>query len=123
MTLTNRAASGVVVTGVRHTSRILGGPCTPAPDLTFRPVAATVRAGASTRVLDQFLYIGGSGCCYSGGACDGRVTCKVEESFAVLTGAGTVEAGSFTYRINFNHCEPCEELGAARQTACPPRIP
>jgi hypothetical protein len=109
----NRAASSVGVTAIEVKTRILKGACRSGGDFTLPPTVDTVPAGASTRIFDGLLYLGGAGCCGEDSACDGRTTCQIEKSFAVATSVGTVEAGRITYRLNFLSCEPCEELGAA----------
>jgi hypothetical protein len=121
VSLANRGPGSVVVQGVRHTSRILGGGCTPASEFTFRPKVPAVAGGTTARVLDQPIYLGGSGCCVQGSRCDGSSTCRVEDSFEVVTGLGDVDAGSFEYRVNFSGCVRCPDLRASsRAGACLP---
>src|SRR5262245_7986947 len=113
VTLTNGGRGSVTVSGVRDSSRVLGGGCFGGDDATFRPAVETVQGGTTERVLDQDIYISGAGCCSSGSSCDGRYTCRVEETFTVITSVGEVDAGRFAYRISYQDCAPCSALGAA----------
>src|SRR5262245_40085534 len=63
VTLANQAAISVAVTGVRMTSTIVSGHCSPAAQFTFTPAARAAPGGSSTVVLDRALFGSGSGCC------------------------------------------------------------
>lgn len=117
VTLTNRAQSGVSVTGVRKASRVLKGRCDPADTFTYS-VETTVGPGASdATVMNRALFLSGSGCCVANSRCDGSITCQVEDSFDVVTEVGSVEAGSIRYKVNFMNCETCQNLSAAGRGA------
>jgi hypothetical protein len=118
ITLTNRSASAVVVTGVVHSSIGVSGGCEGVPDFTFRPSVTFVGPGQTLTIFDRGLYGGASGCCSPGSPCDGRSTCGIEESFKVETLPGVVAAGAFRYQVNFRECEACSDLLSAEKRAC-----
>lgn len=115
--LTNRAASAVAATGVRRTTRVVSGGCGNTPDFVYARTPQLAGAGRTTVVMDEPLYIGGSGCCTRGSFCDGRTTCAIEQGFTALTTPGSVAAGSFTYQVNFLNCGECSQVSAAGRSA------
>jgi hypothetical protein len=71
-------------------------------------------------VMNRALYSGGSGCCATGSACDGSNTCGIQEAFTVITTVGEVDAGSFSYQVNFLSCNMCAAATAAAGMRCSP---
>jgi hypothetical protein len=116
VTLTNRAATGVIATGVAKTSGVVAGDCLGAAPFTYRTLARVVFANSTTVVMDQSLYTGGSGCC-QGRGCGG--SCVFQESFQVVTELGNVPAGTFNYKVFFQNCGPCSTAVATGGPACP----
>src|SRR5438105_10818777 len=104
VTLTNRAASGVVVLGVLNSSGIPAGDCAGGGDFTFRPLTRLAAPKSTTVVLDQSLYANGPGCCLGKG-CGG--SCRFQEAFQVITELGNVPAGAFNYKVFFQNCQSC----------------
>jgi hypothetical protein len=115
--LTNRAATSVLVTGVRRASRSVSGGCKTS-DSSYR-ITALAPPRESTVVMSGPLYTGGSGCCGFGIGCDGRSTCEFEQSLTVLTAVGDVPAGTFNYRVNFLDCVKCSSIAAVSGAQCP----
>lgn len=116
VTLTNRAASSVVVTGVLLRSGVVVGRCRGDSEFTYRALNRTMAPNTTTVVLDQGLYDTGPGCC-SGQGCAG--SCRIEEGFEVVTEIGNVPAGAFNYTLFFQNCKPCLR-GASTGGFCPP---
>jgi hypothetical protein len=117
--LTNRAVSPVAVTGVRRTTRVLSGGCSAARDFVYARLPQVAGPGRTTLVMDEPLFLGGSGCCAPGGSCDGRFTCSIEDTLTILTAPGQVAAGSYVYQVNFRDCTPCAAVAAAAATPKP----
>jgi len=118
VTLTNHAASGVLVTGVLKTSRSVSGGCTAVPDFTYTITPRLVAGNSMSVVMDRTLYSNGSGCCDDPNNCGG--SCDIEETFQVVTGIGNVPAGHFQYGIIFANCGACTMAGASSSQACRP---
>jgi hypothetical protein len=118
VTLTNRAATGVIATGVLKTSGVVAGDCFGAQPFTYRTLARVVFANTTAVVLDQALYTNGSGCCQGGRGCGG--SCVFQESFQVVTELGNVPAGTFNYKVFFQNCQACSNAAAAGNRTCPP---
>lgn len=117
VTLTNRAASGVLVNGVRRTSSIVSGNCNPAPEFTYAMRPRLVGPNSTSVVFDGSLYSGGSGCCVDPKRCGG--TCEIQEEFQVVTGVGSVPAGSFRYRVSYSSsCGACGVTTASATHTC-----
>jgi len=115
--LTNRAATSVLVTGVRRVSRTVSGGCSTSESTYHITSLASPRV--STVVMSGPLYTGGSGCCGFGIGCDGRYTCEFEQTLTVLTALGDVPAGTFNYRVNYVDCVKCPGISAASGIPCP----
>jgi hypothetical protein len=113
VSLTNNAASPVLVTGVFRGSSILHGNCNSAPDFTFQ-INRIVGPNTTAAVMDRPIYSSGSGCC--SGRCSGG-TCEVLQTFQVVTELGAVPAGRFSYKVEFFDCLGC----GASTSAGPPR--
>jgi hypothetical protein len=122
VTLTNRALGGIRVSGVRKVGRSTDG-CFPAPEFTYRAgVRSAPGGGAATVVLERNLYNEGSGCCSVKGQCSG--TCSFDEHFYVVTDAGEVDAGGFSYRIQFDSgCPECTSDPAISSVGSAPGCP
>jgi hypothetical protein len=122
VTLTNRGATSVSVTGVRHESRVVSGGCGAAQPFTFLPAAALVSPNQTVTVLNDTLFNGGSGCCIPGRVCNGNFFCEFTEVLTVVTGIGEVPAGGFNFGVTYDRCVPCaSSLGAASN--CPGAAP
>jgi hypothetical protein len=113
ITLTNNAASPVLVTGVFKVGSVLAGRCFSGADITY-PITRTIAPKTTGSVMDRPLYSGGSGCC--SGRCTGG-TCEFMETFQVVTELGAVPAGRFSYKVEFFNCLGC----GASTSAGPPR--
>jgi hypothetical protein len=118
VSLTNRAATGVIVTSVLKTSGVVAGDCFGAPPFTYRTLARVIFANSTTVLMDQALYNSGSGCCQGGRGCGG--SCVFQESFQVVTELGNVPAGTFNYKVFFQNCQACSSAASARSLTCPP---
>jgi len=114
VTLTNRAASGIVATGVRKSSNSLSGGCVSADDFTYRILPQLVAPNSTSVVMDRVLYDGGSGCCTNPKQCGG--TCDIEEVFTVVTEIGSVPAGQFVYTLEFSGCDACGASATSRRS-------
>lgn len=111
ITLTNRSASRVLLTGVVKTGSVVSGGCTTGVEFHYSPTVAQVFTNSTTIVLDQSLYTDGSGCCPTGSSCGG--TCEFKQTFRVGTEVGEVPAGSFNYKVNFSNCVTCTTTASA----------
>jgi hypothetical protein len=111
VSLTNNAASPVVVTGVFRGSSILHGNCNSAPDFTFQ-INRIVAPNSSATIMDRPIYSSGSGCC--SGRCPG-ITCEVLQTFQVVTELGAVPAGGFSYKVEFFDCLGCSSSTSTNQ--------
>jgi hypothetical protein len=114
VTVTNRGATSVLITGIRKTSSVTSGRCTAASDFTYTPAARFAPGNSSTVVFDRALYRGGSGCCFGEG-CTG--ICGFQETLDVVTELGVVPAGSFTYAVTFKNCPTCNSAAATGMPA------
>ncbi len=119
VTLTNRAATGVLVAGVSRVSGIIAGECTSAPPFTYGTLTRVVFANSTSVVMNQALYNGGSGCCLGRG-CGG--SCQILQTFQVVTELGNVPAGTFKYKVFYQGCQACSSAAAAGSRACPPAL-
>ena len=118
VSLSNHAASGVVVTGVHLASNSLSGGCVTAGDYTYRIVPQLVGPNTTSVVMDRSLFDGGSGCCDNPRKCSGK--CDIELVLAVVTEVGTVPAGQFVYTLSFDGCQACQPSSSSRRGGCPP---
>jgi len=119
--LTNRAASSVSVevSGVRKASQILSGNCSPVPDFTYSTGLRRFAPHGTTVLFDRALYSDGSGCCEDPKHCGG--SCKVQQTFQVVTNVGAVSAGAFSYTVVFSsECNECKATVASLSRACQP---
>lgn len=114
VTLTNRARSTVLITGVRRATTVVSGDCESGDPFTYSANRGSVGPESSGVVLDRVLYSGGSGCCFDPARCGGK--CEFEARFDVHTSAGVVPAGSFRFRIKFSdRCGACTTSGGVRE--------
>jgi hypothetical protein len=122
VSLANHSSSGgVSVSGVRKTTQGLSGGCSVgSSSFTYATAPIGVGPGETVVVMNRALYSGGSGCCATGSACDGSSTCGIQEAFTVLTTVGEVDAGSFSYQVNFLSCNMCASTTAAGMRCLPP---
>jgi hypothetical protein len=117
VTLTNRGATEVTVTGLLDTTGIPAGDCFGGGDRTFRfPTPRTVLPNGTTVLLDQSIYNGLAFCCGGGGGCAGA--CTFQEAFAVITNLGSVPAGNFNYKVFFQNCPTCPTSTSASSGSC-----
>jgi hypothetical protein len=112
ITLTNRSASRVLLTGVVKASSVVSGGCTTGGEFHYTPAVAQVFTNSTTIVLDQALYNNGTGCCTAGSSCSGG-TCEFQETFRVGTEVGEVPAGSIRYKVTFSGCVICSTTVSA----------
>lgn len=120
VTLTNRAATAVAVTGVRHDNRVVAGGCGAANSFTFSPAVTTVGANQTATVLNTTLFSSGSGCCV--GRCTGGF-CQFGAALTVVTSVGQVPAGEFGYGVTFQGCATCPSSTANGQCSDTVRRP
>jgi len=119
--LTNRAANIVEVSGVRKASQILSGNCFPAPDFTYSIGPRRFAPHGTTVLFDRALYTDGCGCCEDPKAKDCGGSCKVQETFQVVTNVGAVSAGAFSHTVVFSsECNECKATVASLSRACQP---
>jgi hypothetical protein len=117
VTLSNNAASSVVVTGVQMSSNSLSGGCISAADYTYRLRPLIVAGRSASVVMDRSLYDGGAGCCSNPKKCGGK--CDIEKVFQVVTEIGSVPAGQVVYTLSFDGCQACGSTSSVTG-ACPP---
>jgi hypothetical protein len=71
---------------------------------SYVPQVGSVGAGQTTTVLN---FVSAPFCC-TGGPCPGVATCAYDETFAVQTGAGPVNAGTAPIQVSFDpNCPIC----------------
>ena len=115
VTLTNRAASPVLVTGVRKTNPLPWRGCV-SRDITYATPPRFVGPNSTSVVMDQALYGSGSGCCQDPRSCAGY--CDRREVFEVMTDVGSVPAGLFYYTVHYSGCEECALTTSTGSLAC-----
>jgi hypothetical protein len=118
VSLSNNAASAVLVRGVHLASNSLAGGCISGEDFTYQIIPQLVGAHSTSVVMDRSLYDGGSGCCTNPRKCGGK--CDIENVFAVVTDVGSVPAGQFVYTLSFDGCQACQPSSSSQRSSCPP---